>query len=242
MNHISLCNLNFWKSVVDMPFRDKDIFVAEKILNEAPLLTSINEHASKAENISLLSRLLKGKYTVIEPLNWDNTIHPKSLQNLLVLKAGIKYNIRNVKTILPNRLIVIDANIMGEGKPAVHIVNLYMVQTSILLPHMRKRREQLHAQLFEEVKNLLESFKGQPTILMGDLQATCEDDEIRYLLDELGYYEPKVLAPVGTFSNKTIDHILFSEQAKELLKPRNFTVDNSTLAISDHSYISVEVA
>ena len=242
---IGFSNLNFWKPAIkNIAFAEKDQFLAEKIIKEQPVLLAINEHASARKYIDLLAKEISSQYAIIQPIHWDNEIHKKSLQNLLIIKDGVKYTVReDYECCLPNRLNVVDVYLLGSEKQVVHIINIYMVQTVILQPYIRKERERLQSELWKELKAIIELFKGEPTVIIGDLQESSSGENIKHLTEELGYYELVVgYAPVATFDNKTIDHILFSQEARELLNPRNYLVDNDFLSISDHPYIAVEVA
>ena len=244
--NIGFCNMNFWKPVYDMKFSEKQEYLVEKVKNEEPIILAINEHAANQALIDNLDEKLGGEYSVVKP-NFDNVSHPRSLQNLLIIKDGIKYTIQNVNCCLPNRLNVVDVYLLGEDedKTPIRIINVYMVQTAILKPHLRENRENLSRKLWKEIKELLESeeYRRIPTIVMGDLQELSSGENIKYLTETLGYYElVEGFAPVSTFDNKTIDHVLFSREAREILKPRNYSVNNDALSYSDHPYISVEVA
>ena len=240
---ISLLNMNFWKSVYDdINFIEKQDFLVEKIMVEKPSIFAINEHASGPKIIKNLEKKLQNKYNIIKPVGFDNTIHNRSLQNLLLIKKEIKYVVRDMMCCLPNRLNVVDAYLLGDDNSPIHIINTYMVQTAILPAHMRKTREKLHAQLWKEIIQILKSFEGEPVILIGDLQEESRGEHIQ-ALKKLGYYElVEGFAPVSTFSDKTIDHILFSEETRKILYPHNFSVSSDGLSISDHPSLSVEVA
>lgn len=243
--NIGFCNMNFWKPVyADMKFSEKQEYLVEKAKNEEPVIIAVNEHASNQGLIDNLDEKLGGDYSVVKPY-FDNVSHPRSLQNLLIIRDGIKYTVQDVNCSLPNRLNVVDVYLLGEDKTPIRIINLYMVQTAILRPHMRNVRENLSKRLWEEIRELLESeeYRRIPTIVIGDLQEASSGENIRYLTEKLGYVElVEGFAPVSTFNNKTIDHVLFSREAREILKPRNYSVNNDALSYSDHPYISVEVA
>jgi len=244
--NIGFCNMNFWKPVYGMmKFHEKQEWLVDKVKNENLGIMAINEHASNQALIDNLDEMLGGDYSVVKP-NFNNITHPRSLQNLLIIRSGLKYKVQNIKCCLPNRLNVVDVYLLGEDdKTPIRIINIYMVQTAILRPHMRENRENLSRKLWKEIKALLESeeYRRIPTIVIGDLQETSSGENIKYLTDTLGYYElVEGFAPVSTFDNKTIDHVLFSREAREILNPRNYSVNNDALSYSDHPYISVEVA
>ena len=241
---ISQLNMNFWKPVVTtIRFEDKNRYLADVINNEKPALIGINEFASGQKYIDDLDNRLD-EYTVIKPIGFDNNAHPRSLMNLIVIKKNINFRSVDLKCSLPNRLNVLDINLLGDDKPPVHLVNIYMVQTAILPKHMRFKRELAHDCLWIELNILLKSYSGEPVILMGDLQETSKGNNIERLVKEFGYKELIAgnYAPVETFEYQTIDHILFSETAMRLLNPNSYEVDTASLAISDHPMLSVSVA
>ena len=113
--NIGFCNMNFWKPVYDMKFSEKQEYLVEKVKNEEPIILAINEHAANQALIDNLDEKLGGEYSVVKP-NFDNVSHPRSLQNLLIIKDGIKYTIQNVNCCLPNRLNVVDVYLLGEDE------------------------------------------------------------------------------------------------------------------------------
>lgn len=242
---ISFINVNFWKNIIaGMKFGEKNAFVTRYITDNTPAVVALNEYCSNDKYAQELERNLPN-YRIVKPYNFDTSAHTQSLMNLVLVEKSIDITVETVKCSMPNRLNVLNIHLAGNDKPPVHLVNIYMVQTAIVPKHMRFKRERAHDCLWRELTILLKRYEGDPVIVMGDLQETSQNGKnIKKLVNEFGYKEVIAgnYAPVETFDYQTIDHILFSEKAMQLLNPNSYEIDTASFAISDHPMISVSVA
>ena len=236
-------NLNSWKPITKMPYKDRiemlAFYIKNKYRDELPEVIALQEViAGRAgKYLDMLNEAFDGYYKVWGPIGgaFDYAKHYRSIMNVTLCKADYDpAELTSPYSVLPNRFIFNDYN--GIGIINVHIpqvVNLTGKATWYIKERRRLRRILWH-QVIKFAETVKDEYGYSDIIIVGDLQESSAGTHIAKLT-KLGFTEPVEDVPTvegSFFKEKSIDHILSSSSCVDA----SLEVDSSLtrFGLSDH--------
>ncbi len=251
--HIVTYNINAWMPVnTSMSYRMKISQVAAYIKR-----TYINA------SIINLQEVLPGKegkhlkqirdafqeegYEMIQPI-FDVNVHWKSVLTITLIRKDIlnSYTVEELSgDYLKNRITY---TVADTSYGNLRILNCHVPQIANFRNKAAwyiKERIDIHNKMWDAIISEAEKYKDEKFIICGDMQEGVSGPHVS-LLKALGYHEITKGMPTiynNAFRSECIDHIFFSESAKEVFQPGEVLVDTMQVGVlSDHALLSTEIS
>lgn len=241
-------NFNSWKPVAEnISYREKikqfAVYVRNKY-GDAAIIAMQEFITGGGKYIDELYQAFNKDYYVVTPPLFDYRDHPKSLVSITLLRKSVvnRYEVKNLGKCLPNRVSYVIA--WMDGKPW-SIMNIYAVQianfTGKADSYIADRKDS-HKKLWDEIIAEAKIQSNGRVIVLGDFQESSEESHVKELYN-VGYREVNKGFPTirnDFFTERNIDHILFSNAAWDDFNPVGFALDGDLIdELSDHCLLAV---
>jgi hypothetical protein len=251
-NAFVLVNFNTYYPVTNIFLSDKIVIVADEIKKKYPNYEYlagivINEFVagSNGKYITELEEAFDYKYAVI-PADIDYKVHKKTILTIIMVKKDIMYEVLPVKSCLPNRIVCVRLYIHKKNKPLIFI-GIYAVQTQVFGKHAAKSyimdRYAQKEEFFSDTIKVLDFFKNEPCMIMGDAQEASDGPHLEILKLKYGFYEKTPGFPTAInseFSENAIDHAMLNEQDEYRLVATG--IDTGLIGtVGDHAMLTASI-
>lgn len=180
------------------------------------------------------------EYEIIPP-EFDYKAHYKSIMVVTLIRRDILdgYTVIYPEVQLLNRLNYVVAVIKGEKFRLINVHAPQIVNLQKEAPWYSNLRRIQYREIWQWLHNEAGINRNEKVLIGGDLQESSKGTNVVELM-AMGYKRPGEFADTvcnNFFSEKQIDHLLFSESANEYFKP-TIVIDNALVGtLSDHGML-----
>lgn len=186
-------------------------------------------------------------YEMILPI-FDVNVHWKSILTITLIRKDILngYTVEEMPgDYLKNRITY---TVADTSHGVFRIMNIHVPQIANFKNKVAwyiKERVDIHNKMWNAIISEAEEYKDEKFIICGDMQESINGPHIS-LLKAWGYHEITKGMPTiynNAFRSECIDHIFFSESAKEVFQPGEVVADTMQVGVlSDHALLSTEIS
>lgn len=257
MKKLRTNNMNGFNHIIsNMHFNERMTMTFGLYSKDLPDVWALQEVPSGGKKFSCIKHLrnlaLQHGYVMIMPEKmWKMSDHPKSIQNILLLRNAKKIEVLKLEGIeLCNRYNYVRAELEGAE---YYIFNIHAPQTEFFLGHTTddgyvRLRKYLAKQFYEILESEIEKLVvgGKRIILLGDFNKRNDQQEVQELI-HMGLCNVTCGIYFFTCNNPEdyVDHILVSQNIVDEAGSIKCNVDLNFVKLqklSDHATVTSDIA